>query len=103
MAQPTDKDVAHFLSENWELLRWVFKIVRVMTYKSTAHYRDEKSAYGSVITAIREAGLCGDYEKTRQSLKMLLMKWEMMTPMTDYRGKDEDEFRPVSMGCPFMR
>lgn len=102
--QTTDKDMAHFLSEHYDLLKWVFKLCNLMSRKTVRHYRDENSAYIDLISKLNDAGACGDPTKTKGLLKRALMILEIQEGPVNVKDSLEDEgFKHgFNTGCPFM-
>lgn len=105
MVKTTDKDMAHFLSEHYELLKWVFKLCNLLSRKTVEFYRDEKSAYAHTVSQLNDKNLYGNVEGTKQALKSSLMTMEISGGPVDVKDTwdDESNFKHgFNTGCPFM-
>lgn len=104
LAEATDRDVAHFISEHYNLLRWIFRICRLSAQKTTKFYRDEEKAYGDILHKIQEKNLCDDYEGTYNYLKVTLMTLEVTPGIIKVDTWDDiDNVQIGTGGCPFMK
>lgn len=101
MNQTTDQDAAHFISEHYDLLKWVFRICNLMSKKTIEYYRDEAAAYAGLIAALNDKNLVGDYEATKKALKGQLMKLEITGGVVDIKDPLGDEnFKAGFSQCP---